>query len=159
MAPLVVGLRARAGHRKGPFLSGRSFRAAALVLAVACAAFGEPAQALGQAHNATAHGQLVGEIARLNERIDELESGMEAQWSQSPTMTIIIAIAAGVAASTHSAYLVEWLSRHRLRPVLAWSTLEKGRKLSKRGLPDGSLVLMVRMANLGLCRGASRAGA
>jgi len=149
MASLITGLRARVVPRDELSLSVCSFRAAALFLAVACVAFGEPAQALGQAHNATTHAQLADEIARLNERIGDLESGMEGRWSQSPTMTIIIAIAAGVAASTHSAYLVEWLSRHRLRPVLAWSTFEKGRKLAKRNLPDGIPVIMVRMTNVG----------
>lgn len=128
---------------------GEPFRATVFAMTVACIVLLEPAQAMGQAHNATAHGQLADEVARLSERIGGLEAGMGAQWRQSPTLAIIIAIAAGVAASTHSAYLVEWLSRHRLRPVLAWVTFGEGRKLVKRSLPGGPTVVMVRITNVG----------
>ncbi|RNJ73353.1 MAG: hypothetical protein EB833_03015 [Thaumarchaeota archaeon S13] len=126
-------------------LPGAATCAAACALAMACVALGNPTQALGQGHGAEASA----EIARLNERIDELEAEMSAQQSQSSGVTVLVAIAVGMAASTHSAYLVEWLSRHRLRPVIAWSALGGGRKLAKRGLPGGGVVLMVRITNVG----------
>lgn len=120
-------------------------RAAMCALVMAGIALGCPTQALGQAHNIEASD----EIARLDERIDKLETAMEAQRSQSSAVAVLVAIAVGIGASTHSAYLVEWLSRHRLRPVLAWSAFGGGRKLAKRGLPDGAVTLMVRITNVG----------
>lgn len=91
---------------------------------------------------------LEGRIGGLEERIGKLETSEEER-DQFPAMTISIAIAASIVASTHSAYLVKWLSRHRFRPILSWSMSDGGVPFETRDMPGGIRSPLVRVANVG----------
>lgn len=88
-------------------------------------------------------------LASMNERIDAIEADVTEYRGSSQLTNIAIAIAVSFAGGAHSAYLVEWLSRHRTRPILSWSMFDDGLPFTLRDTTDGSMAIAVRITNVG----------
>lgn len=123
--------------------------AQAIVCALAVAALGGTAPLFAQEGGGAAAGQAPGELARMSERIDAIEADVAEYRASSQTTNIIIAIAVSFAGGAHSAYLVEWLSRHRTRPILSWSMFDDGLQFALRDAPGGSRGIAIRITNVG----------
>jgi len=113
------------------------------------AALGDPAPLLGQEDGAAVPGQVADELARMDERIESLEADAAEYRGASQLTNIAIAIVVSFVGGAHSAYLLEWLSRHRTRPILSWSMFDDGLQFALKDAPGGSKGVVLRITNVG----------
>lgn len=120
-----------------------------IMCALAVAALGGPAPLFAQEGGGAPAGPAPDELARMGERIDAIEADVAEHRGSSRLANTVIAVAVSFAGGAHSAYLLEWLSRHRNRPILSWSMFDEGVQFEPRDAPGGSRGIAIRITDVG----------